>query len=67
MKNINCDVWISVKFVLKVGVGMIVVGVVKGVVDVIVISGYDGGMGVFLKISIKYIGLLWEFGLVEVY
>lgn len=67
LKNVNCDVRISVKLVLKVGVGIIVVGVVKVIVDVIVISGYDGGIGVFLKISIKYIGFLWEFGFVEVY
>lgn len=47
--------------------GMIVVGVVKGYVDNILILGMGGGMGVFLLMSIKYVGMLWEFGIVEIY
>lgn len=67
LKNVNCEVWINVKLVLKVGVGIIVSGVVKVYVDVIFILGYDGGMGVLLLLFICYVGLFWEFGLVESY
>lgn len=52
MKNVNKDVDIVVKLVLKIGVGIIVFGVVKVFVDKIVISGYDGGIGVLFKMSI---------------
>lgn len=55
------------KLVLKIGIGMIVVGVVKGNVDVILVSGYEGGIGVVVRISICYVGVLWEIGLVEIY
>lgn len=48
LKNVNLCVEINVKLVFEVGVGIIVVGVVKGCVDIIFVSGYDGGMGVFL-------------------
>lgn len=55
------------KFVVFFGVGMIVVGVVKVKVDVILILGYNGGIGVLFVILIKYVGFLWEMGLIEVY
>lgn len=65
LKNVNLSVSIFVKFVLEVGVGMVVVGVVKVKVDYVVIVGYDGGMGVLLLLLVKYVGMLWEFGFVE--
>lgn len=57
---------ILVKFVLELGVGIIVIGVVKVYVDFIIILGYDGGIVVSLFILVKYVGSLWEFGLVEI-
>lgn len=54
-----------VKFVFELGVGMIVIGVVKVYVDFIIILGYDGGIVVSLFIFVKYVGSFWEFGLVE--
>ncbi|MGB8463053.1 MAG: glutamate synthase-related protein, partial [Priestia megaterium] len=65
LKNINRDARISVKLVSKAGVGTIAAGVAKGVADVIVISGYDGGTGASPKTSIKHTGLPWELGLAE--
>lgn len=67
LKNVNWEVCINVKLVFKVGVGIIVFGVVKVYVDVILIFGYDGGIGVLFIIFIWYVGLLWELGLVEMY
>ncbi|KKI90216.1 glutamate synthase [Bacillus sp. SA1-12] len=65
LKNSNRDARISVKLVAKAGVGTIAAGVAKGVADVIVISGYDGGTGASPKTSIKHTGLPWELGLAE--
>ncbi len=65
LKNANTDARISVKLVSKAGVGTIAAGVAKGVADVIVISGYDGGTGASPKTSIKHTGLPWELGLAE--
>ncbi|WP_044895353.1 glutamate synthase large subunit [Bacillus alveayuensis] len=65
LKNANRDARISVKLVSKAGVGTIAAGVAKGVADVIVISGYDGGTGASPKTSIKHAGLPWELGLAE--
>lgn len=67
LKQINLCVKIMVKLVVLLGVGIIVVGVVKVKVDVILILGYNGGMGVSLVILIKFVGLFWEMGLIEVY
>lgn len=58
-------VLVLVKFVFELGVGMIVIGVVKVYVDFIIILGYDGGIVVSLFIFVKYVGSFWEFGLVE--
>lgn len=65
LKNANRDARISVKLVSKGGVGTIAAGVAKGVADVIVVSGYDGGTGASPKTSIKHTGLPWELGLAE--
>ncbi|OIJ17245.1 glutamate synthase subunit alpha [Anaerobacillus alkalilacustris] len=65
LKNANRHARISVKLVSESGVGTIAAGVAKGVADVIVISGYDGGTGASPKTSIKHAGLPWELGLSE--
>lgn len=65
MKNSNPSARISVKLVAKAGVGTIAAGVAKGLADVIVISGHDGGTGASPKTSIKHAGLPWELGLAE--
>jgi glutamate synthase (NADPH/NADH) large chain len=44
---------------------MVVVGVVKAYADLIMILGYDGGIGVSLFIFVKYVGGFWELGLSE--
>jgi glutamate synthase (NADPH/NADH) large chain len=65
LKNANPDAKISVKLVSKPGVGTIAAGVAKGLADVIVISGYEGGTGASPRTSIKHAGLPWELGLAE--
>ncbi|GAX90928.1 glutamate synthase large subunit [Effusibacillus lacus] len=65
LKNANPAARISVKLVSKAGVGTIAAGVAKGLADVIVISGHDGGTGASPKSSIKHAGLPWELGLAE--
>lgn len=65
LKNINPNARISVKLVSKSGVGTIAAGVAKGLADVILISGYEGGTGASPKTSIKHAGLPWEIGLAE--
>ena len=40
----------------KSGVGTIAAGVAKGIADVILISGYEGGTGASPKTSIKHAG-----------
>lgn len=65
LKNANPKARISVKLVSEAGVGTIAVGVAKGLADVILISGYDGGTGAAPRSSIKHTGLPWELGLAE--
>ena len=65
LKNANPDARISVKLVAKSGVGTIAAGVAKGLADVILISGYDGGTGAAARTSIKHAGIPWEIGLAE--
>ena len=65
LKNANPNARISVKLVAKAGVGTIAAGVAKGLADVILISGYDGGTGAAPRSSIKHAGIPWEIGLSE--
>ena len=65
LKNANNCARISVKLVAEAGVGTIAAGVAKGMADVILISGYDGGTGASPKTSIRHAGLPWELGLAE--
>lgn len=65
LKNANPKARINVKLVSKSGVGTIAAGVAKGLADVILISGYEGGTGASARTSIKNAGLPWEIGLSE--
>jgi glutamate synthase (ferredoxin) len=65
LKSANRDARISVKLVSEAGVGTVAVGVAKGLADVIVISGYDGGTGAAPRTSIRHAGLPWELGVAE--
>lgn len=65
LKNVNPEARISVKLVAKAGVGTIAAGVAKGLADVILISGSEGGTGAAPKTSIKHTGMPWEIGLAE--
>lgn len=65
LKSANPRARISVKLVSGAGVGTIAVGVAKGLADVIVISGYDGGTGAAPRTSIRHAGLPWELGVAE--
>ncbi len=65
LKNVNPKARISVKLVAKAGVGTIAAGVAKGLADVILISGSEGGTGAAPKTSIKHTGMPWEIGLAE--
>lgn len=65
LKNANPKARINVKLVSKSGVGTIATGVAKGLADVILISGYEGGTGASPKSSIKNAGIPWEIGLAE--
>jgi glutamate synthase (ferredoxin) len=65
LKNANRHARVSVKLVSEAGVGTIAVGVAKGLADVILISGYDGGTGAASRGSIRHTGLPWELGLAE--
>jgi glutamate synthase (ferredoxin) len=65
LKNANRDARVNVKLVSEAGVGTIAVGVAKGLADVIVISGYDGGTGAASRTSIRHAGLPWELGVAE--
>lgn len=65
LKNANPRARISVKLVSKAGVGTIAAGVAKGLADVILISGADGGTGAAPRTSIKRAGMPWELGLAE--
>ena len=65
LKNANPEARISVKLVSEVGVGTIAAGVAKGMADMVLISGHDGGTGASPLTSIKYAGMPWELGLAE--
>ncbi|MDR2296201.1 MAG: glutamate synthase large subunit, partial [Clostridiales Family XIII bacterium] len=65
LKSANRDARISVKLVSEAGVGTVAVGVAKGLADVIVVSGYDGGTGAAPRTSIRHAGLPWELGVAE--
>lgn len=65
LKMANPKARISVKLVSKAGVGTIAAGVAKGLADVILISGADGGTGAAPRSSIKHAGMPWEMGLAE--
>jgi glutamate synthase (ferredoxin) len=61
----NPDADVSVKLVASEGVGTVAAGVVKGLADVVHISGGDGGTGASPLSSIKNAGLPWEIGLAD--
>lgn len=65
LKRVNPSARISVKLAAKAGVGTIAAGVAKGMADVILISGHDGGTGASPKTSLKHAGIPWEIGLAE--
>lgn len=65
LKSANPEARISVKLVSEAGVGTVAVGVAKGLADVVVISGYDGGTGAAPRTSIRHAGLPWELGVAE--
>ncbi|WEG13742.1 glutamate synthase large subunit [Pullulanibacillus sp. KACC 23026] len=65
LKRSNPKARINVKLVSKAGVGTIAAGVAKGLADVILISGFDGGTGASPRSSIMHAGLPWELGLAE--
>ncbi len=65
LKNANTKARVSVKLVSEAGVGTIAAGVAKGLSDLILISGFDGGTGASPRSSIKHAGLPWELGLAE--
>lgn len=65
LKNANHDARINVKLVSKTGIGTIAAGVAKGLADVILVSGYEGGTGAAARTSIRHAGLPWEIGLAE--
>ena len=65
LKQANDRAAVSVKLVSSEGVGTIATGVVKGLADVVHISGADGGTGASPLSSIKNAGMPWEIGLAE--
>ena len=65
LKNVNPRAKISVKLVAESGVGTIAAGVAKAKVDLIVISGAEGGTGASPASSIRYAGISPELGLSE--
>jgi glutamate synthase (ferredoxin) len=65
LKQANLRAAVSVKLVASEGVGTIAAGVVKGLADVVHISGGDGGTGASPLSSIKNAGMPWEIGLAE--
>ncbi|MGH2736687.1 MAG: glutamate synthase-related protein, partial [Actinomycetota bacterium] len=65
LKQANPRAAVSVKLVSSEGVGTIAAGVVKGLSDVVHISGADGGTGASPLSSIKHAGMPWEIGLAE--
>jgi glutamate synthase (ferredoxin) len=65
LKQANPRADVSVKLVASEGVGTIAAGVVKGLAEVVHISGADGGTGASPLSSIKNAGMPWEIGLAE--
>jgi len=65
LKQINPDVFVSVKLVSQAGVGTIAAGVAKAQADVVQISGHNGGTGASPLSSIKNAGMSWELGVAE--
>ncbi|MEA2434452.1 MAG: hypothetical protein QOG54_1909 [Actinomycetota bacterium] len=65
LKQANPRAAVSVKLVSSEGVGTIAAGVVKGLSDVVHVSGSDGGTGASPLSSIKNAGMPWEIGLAE--
>jgi glutamate synthase (ferredoxin) len=65
LKQANPRAAVSVKLVSSDGVGTIAAGVVKGLADVVHVSGGDGGTGASPLSSIKNVGMPWEIGLAE--
>ncbi|MDQ3751953.1 MAG: glutamate synthase large subunit [Actinomycetota bacterium] len=65
LKQANDLAAVSVKLVSSEGIGTIAAGVVKGLADVVHISGGDGGTGASPLSSIKNAGMPWETGLAE--
>ena len=65
LKQANEKAAVSVKLVASEGVGTIAAGVVKGLADVVHISGADGGTGASPLSSIKNAGMPWEIGLAD--
>ncbi|MDD4716279.1 MAG: glutamate synthase-related protein, partial [Oscillospiraceae bacterium] len=65
LKNANPQARINVKLVSEAGVGTVAAGVAKGLADVVLISGYDGGTGASPRTSMRHAGLPWELGLAE--
>lgn len=67
IKQLKPEVKVNVKLVSGAGIGTIAVGVAKAGADIIHISGGDGGTGAAPLSSMKYAGLPWEYGLLEVH
>ncbi len=65
LKQTRSEIDVSVKLVSSEGVGTIAAGVVKGLANVVHISGGDGGTGASPLSSIKNAGMPWEIGLAE--
>jgi len=65
LKQVNPRATVSVKLVATTGVGQIAAGVAKGLAEVVMISGQDGGTGASPLSSIKNAGLPWEIGIAE--
>ena len=65
LKQVNPRADVSVKLVATTGVGTIAAGVAKGLAEVVMVSGADGGTGASPLSSIKNAGLPWEIGLAE--
>ena len=65
LKCANPSALISVKLVSQRNIGTVCNGVVKGLADHIVISGFDGGTGAASWSSIKSCGMPFELGLLE--
>jgi glutamate synthase (ferredoxin) len=65
LKQVNPRANVSVKLVATTGVGQIAAGVAKGLAEVVMISGAEGGTGASPLSSIKNAGLPWEIGLAE--